>query len=75
MCNVVSFDLGIHSYVGKGKQFLDKKYPNRHKLIIGDSLLTIPLYTSKFHKKFDLIFIDGGHDYNIAKGDLINCKN
>ena len=29
----------------------------------------------KENKKFDLIFIDGGHHYNIAKGDLINCKN
>ena len=24
---------------------------------------------------FDLIFIDGGHDYNTAESDLLNCKN
>jgi predicted O-methyltransferase YrrM len=23
---------------------------------------------------FDLIFIDGGHDYNIANADLENCR-
>ena len=26
-------------------------------------------------KKFDLIFIDGGHDLETAESDLLNCKN
>lgn len=73
--NLVSFDIGEHEYVKLGKQFIDKTYPGRHKLIIGDSLKTVPEYSKTVNKKFDLIFIDGGHDYNTAKSDLINCKN
>lgn len=73
--NLVSFDIGHHQYVNLGKKFIDKTYPDRHTLIIGNSLDTVPEYFKKENKKFDLIFIDGGHHYNIAKGDLINCKN
>ena len=73
--NLVSFDIGDHNYVKLGKQFIDKTYPDRHTLIIGNSLDTVPEYFKKENKKFDLIFIDGGHKYDVAKGDLLNCKN
>ena len=73
--NLVSFDIGCHKYVNLGKEFIDKTYPNRHTLIIGNSLSTVPEYFKKENKKFDLIFIDGGHSYNVAKGDILNCKN
>ena len=72
--NLVSFDIGHHSYVKTAKNYIDKTYPNRHKLIIGSSLDTIPKYSENNDKKFDLIFIDGGHHYDIAKKDLENCK-
>ena len=73
--NLVSFDIGHHKYVNLGKEFIDKTYPNRHTLIIGNSLSTVPEYFKKENKKFDLIFIDGDHKYNVAKGDILNCKN
>lgn len=71
-CKLVSFELGKHNYTRIAKNFIDRKYPNRHTLIIGDSNETIPKYNPNF--KFDLIFIDGGHEYNIALNDINNCK-
>lgn len=71
---LVSFDIGQHNCVNLGKSFIDKKYPGRHTLILGDSLSTIPTYSSSNNIYFDVILIDGGHFYNIAKGDLLNCK-
>jgi len=70
--SVLSFDIGEHNYVQVAKKYIDNIYPNRHKLVLGDSTQTIPKYITDI--KYDLIFIDGGHSYNIAKADIINCK-
>jgi predicted O-methyltransferase YrrM len=72
---VTSFDINQHNYVKTGKEYIDMIFPNRHTLILGDSLKTIPkYYENNSDKKFDIIFIDGGHDYKTAIGDLNNCK-
>jgi predicted O-methyltransferase YrrM len=71
-CTVTSFDIGYHSYCKIAKEFIDTKYPNRHTLILGDSTKTIPTFQTD--NKYDLIFIDGGHQYQVAKADLSNCK-
>ena len=72
---VISFDLGQHQYVLTAKEYIDATYPSRHTLALGDSRQTVPSYIDAYpDEKFDLIFIDGGHEYDIAKCDVINCK-
>jgi predicted O-methyltransferase YrrM len=71
---LTSFDLGGHDYVTTAKEYIDSTYPNRHTLILGDSRQTIPEYIeNNKDTKFDFIFVDGGHIYEIAKSDVDNC--
>lgn len=75
LAHVTSFDLEARDYVRSAKKYIDEKYPSRHTLIVGDSTKTIPLYIKENpNKKFDLIYIDGGHTQEIAYADLMNCR-
>jgi predicted O-methyltransferase YrrM len=74
---VYSFDIGDHfnHYLKYGKHYINYVYPNRHTLVFGDSKMTVPRFAANNDIKFDLIFIDGGHDYETAYADLLNCRN
>lgn len=73
---LISFDLGKHKYINTAKEYIDLKYPNRHTLILGDSIETLPKFIEKNKdKKYDIIFIDGGHEYEIANQDIENSFN
>jgi predicted O-methyltransferase YrrM len=67
---LTSFDICAYTYVIPLAEYINSKYSQRHSLILGDSRITVPLYNTN---KFDIIFIDGGHEYNIVKADLLNC--
>jgi len=71
--NLTSFDIGEKDYLKHGKDYIDKTFPNRHKLIIGDSLKTVPEFYKNNDQKFDIIFIDGGHEYDVVSVDILNC--
>lgn len=73
---VHSFDLGdhFHQYLKYGKQYINKNYPDRHTLILGDSTIRVPIFAQNNDIKFDIIFIDGGHSYEVAYADLMNCR-
>jgi len=68
---VVSIDLGRYDYVLRAKKWIDQEFPDRHMLLIGNSLTTFPQLLSMFPSfSPDLIFIDGGHDAPVPQSDL-----
>ncbi|MCP9625242.1 class I SAM-dependent methyltransferase [Nocardia otitidiscaviarum] len=74
--HVYSFDLGEHDYVTAAKNYIDAMFPGRHTLILGDSTQTVPAFqASNEVSSFDLVFIDGGHSYEVAKADLQNMRS
>ena len=71
---LTSFDLGQYAYNKSAKDFIDSNYPERHTLLYGDSTISIPEFIIKNPNiRFDVIFIDGGHEYSIVKADMENC--
>jgi predicted O-methyltransferase YrrM len=70
---VVSFDLNRHASATAAKKIIDERFPGRHLLVCGDSRQTVPQFArSNPTLRFDMVFIDGGHDYHTAKSDLLN---
>jgi predicted O-methyltransferase YrrM len=71
---VVSVDIGNHSYSLRANQFIAQRFPGRHQLLMGDSREVLPWLTQHGFGPFDLIFIDGGHALEIAEADLSNTR-
>jgi predicted O-methyltransferase YrrM len=72
---VTSFEINTEASVKSAKEFIDSHYPDRHHLIYGDSTQTVPAFqVPRTTDGFDLIFIDGGHEYSCAKADITNAR-
>jgi hypothetical protein len=72
---VYSFDLGEHDYVIPSAKYLNKHYPGRLQLYLGDSRDTLPNFFTKMNNsnkniKCDIFFVDGGHIENIPQLDM-----
>ena len=70
---VVSFESSIGSHVMLAKKRIDSLFPQRHKLITGDSKEKVPLAAAD-GLRAGLIFIDGDHSLEGARADLENCR-
>jgi beta-1,4-mannosyl-glycoprotein beta-1,4-N-acetylglucosaminyltransferase len=68
--SVTSFEMNKRDYTIREKQAIDEKYPGRHEMVWGDSTFTLPRIPTR---KFDLIFIDGGHELERSRSDIVNC--
>jgi predicted O-methyltransferase YrrM len=72
---VVSFDLAEFEYSGPAKVHIDREFPGRHELIVGRSQQTVPQFSrDRPDARFDLILIDGDHQYISAMADLLNMR-
>lgn len=72
---VVSFDSMFNWWNWIGKNYFSENYPNRHRLVDGHPLITVPQFVAqKRNLKFDCIFINGMHDYHNAIGNLFNMQ-
>jgi len=73
---LTSFDLGTHEYNTIAKEYIDSTYPNRHTLILGNPIETIPKFINQnINETFDILFINGCQDYTTTKKYIDDCKN
>jgi hypothetical protein len=68
-CTIVT--LGIQNKSKQATDFLNKLYGNYITYLHGDSKVILP--QTKTDKAITFAWVDGGHDYNTAYSDLINC--
>jgi hypothetical protein len=70
-----SSQLGQYAYSTKALSFLNKHYPGRVQVTMGDSLETVPGFHAMWpDERCNLLFVDGGHYYKHAIGDLRNFR-
>jgi len=68
---VTSWDLGEHDYVKPAEAMIQKLFPGRHSLRLGDSTQTLPK-SDDMTGRCDVVFVDGGHTKDVAKADIEN---
>ena len=71
---LTSFSENRNPYLPVAAQYLEKKFRDRFKLIVGESIVTIPRFRkSNPDFRCDLFFVNGSHDFGAAASDLANA--
>ncbi len=72
----VSFDINLYPVTQSAVAYFCQKYPKQFQFIEGDSLVKVPEFSKQFPGvKFDLVYVDGCHDFRWAMGDIVNGKS
>lgn len=66
------FDIGTHAYTRPCFEYLNSTFPGRLQIVYGDSRVSLPAYEKKI---FDLIHVDGGHEEQIVRSDILNIHH
>jgi len=63
-------------YAPHGVSFVLEHFPERFVLVAGDSTLTMPAAAARFSSalRCDVLFVDGAHETEIARADLVNGR-
>lgn len=72
--HVYSFDIGNRPDIQTvAANFVQEAFPGRFTITWGDSLKSIPDFIRKNPDvKCNLLFVDGGHEFNVISGDIAN---
>lgn len=72
---VLAFDIDEHGAVAVGQAFVEREFPGRLELTLGDSRTTVPAHAPWQHGGVcDVVFIDGGHELDVAESDLASFE-
>ena len=71
----VSIDINWHPYTAHAVKYLSEKYGKKFLFFAGDSIIKVPELKAEFpDQTFDLIFIDGNHNYDYCLKDILNGR-
>ena len=71
--HVHSFDIGSHAYTRLMISYLQRKFPGRLNVTLGDSRTTLLQYLQSTTPLIcDMILVDGGHSVEVALADISN---
>ncbi len=73
---IQSFDLGEHPSARAALSTLKRQFPTRELDVVwGDSRQTVPAFARTYAgPRFDVLIVDGGHTYDIARADVLNMR-
>ena len=73
--SLVSFDIAQYPFTKPIAEHVKYLFPGRFEIVYGDSTKTIPDAKTTLSGACDLLIVDGGHTYEVAKQDLVNMRS